>query len=149
MCLFRISKELQLRVCKFPPKQRRRNSFIEGRGSWEGYCKQRIAWLFIGWVVTVSHWLTFLTVKKRKSFFFLLDPAMTRAGNSPYWLLDSILMRFLFINFHRVKGLSIFSAVIKYLLCIACFIHICNDLHNSTRMELTHLDHPKPQSKNL
>ena len=48
MGLFRISRELQFRVCtcgeplKDPAQQEKEDAFIQGKGSWEGCSKQRV-----------------------------------------------------------------------------------------------------------
>lgn len=78
----------------------RSNSFTEARGSWEGYCKQRVKrWcsdfsLAEPWL-TISHWPSFLMVSKRKSFFFLLVSTTWEVPRLPP---DSNLMSCLCIN---------------------------------------------------
>lgn len=69
-CLFGISNELQFgfrshgKPCAISLTAKNRDAFIERKGSWEGWSKQRVhqrnweprvLWLFTGWVVTVCH----------------------------------------------------------------------------------------------
>ena len=85
------SKESRFWVCNHgephanPLQQGKRNSFTEGSGSWEGYCKQRVHWKGLGVPSLVAFsWLScdslslaeLLLSQKRKSFFFPLGSAI-------------------------------------------------------------------------
>ena len=124
--LFGISKELQFGVCNHgeppagPPAAREEKLFYreeEKVGRAIVNKKFEVWWLFTGWVVTVSHWLSFLLVKKRKSSFSLLGSAINIGHeNSPFWPPDSNLMMFPFVNFHIFpfdQDLSLKALLIK------------------------------------
>ena len=57
-----------------PAQQGEENSFIEGKGSWEGYSKQGVLWLFFGWV---------LARREEESFVLLLSSAIVTRCESP------------------------------------------------------------------
>lgn len=119
MNLFGISKELQLRICNqgrlcasMEQQGEEKTLLYRRRGIWEGCYKWgvhwrnwefEVWWFIIGWALAGCPWQSRLPVK-RKSFFLLLGSAIkVGCESSPFWPLDSILMRFLFIIFQITK----------------------------------------------
>lgn len=113
--LFEISKELQCevynhgkpRASPWAPKGGETLSERE-RGSWEGCCKHRVQG------VVAFHWLSWDSVSLaellagQEEEVFLLPVGLCyqlRAGKFSLFPFDLSLMRFLFINFHRIIGL--------------------------------------------
>ena len=103
--LFKISKELQFRVCNHgkphasPVVTRRRGFIYRGKGRWEGYGKQRVHWrngefrlLSIDWVVKAL--IDWALARQQKQFFFLLLGSAITIGceSSHFWSPDSILI---------------------------------------------------------
>ena len=97
MRLFRISKDLRYWVCNHrkphacPQQQEEEELSYRGGEEVERAVVNKefkVCWLCIGLVVTVSHWLSFLLVKKRQLFFFVLGSAVNvRCESPPFGLL--------------------------------------------------------------